>query len=323
MMSSRDWIRQFSEAVQAHTLSRRTLSRFLTLIENEDPEAQSVVDRLSSGRLQAYRIGLTGPPGSGKSTLVNALVKSMDPTRTVAIIAVDPTSPFSGGAILGDRIRMGESESRENVFVRSVASRGATGGLVRTAQKIADTLDVAGFQTVIFETMGVGQAEIDISRHADTVVVALVPESGDGVQAMKAGLMEIADIFLLNKSDRAQADQVRQDLITAIQLRNEAEWIPPVIKTIATQDAGIVDVIAAIGEHRRFQMQSGRLERRRKSRIEFQLRQEIQHLWASKLSRDSCRKALDREVHAVYQGEATLQNAAERLLHIVMEEKGG
>lgn len=321
-MSSTDCVKQFSDDVQRRALSRRTLSRFLTLIENENPEAQRALDRLSSGRLQAYRIGLTGPPGAGKSTLVNAWVRSMDPRETVAVIAVDPTSPFSGGAILGDRVRMVELGSLENVFVRSLASRGAMGGLARTAQKIADALDVAGFQTILFETMGVGQAEIDISRHADTVVVTLVPESGDGVQAMKAGMMEIADIFLLNKSDRAQADQIRQDLLTAIQLRHNDEWTPPVIKTIATQDAGVDEIIAAVDNHRRFQNQSGRLEQRRKDRIKFQLRQEIQHVWTAMLGREDCQAAFEREVAAIHGGEATLQNAAERLLKVMIEGNG-
>jgi LAO/AO transport system kinase len=215
---------------------------------------------------------------------------------------------------------MVELGSLENVFVRSLASRGAMGGLARTAQNMADALDVAGFQTILFETMGVGQAEIDISRHADTVVVTLVPESGDGVQAMKAGMMEIADIFLLNKSDRAQADQIRQDLLTAIQLRHNDEWIPPVIKTIATQDAGIDEIIAAVDHHRRFQNQTGRLEQRRKDRVEFQLRQEIQHVWTARLGREECQAAFQREVAAIYGGEATLRNAAERILEILYEK---
>jgi len=316
-MLPKDWIKRFSEECRSGHPGRLTLSKFLTLIENENPIAHTALDETSQGVRRAYRLGVTGPPGAGKSTLVNALVKKMASQQSVAIIAVDPTSPFSGGAILGDRVRMNDIGMMEGVFVRSIASRGAIGGLARTTQRVADVLDVAGYDIVLIETMGVGQSEVDISRHADTVIVTIVPESGDGVQAMKAGLMEIADVFVLNKSDRAQADQIRQDILTAIQLRSDGDWLPPVVKTVAIREEGIEDLMTEIDKHRNYLAASGLQEQRRKKRIEFQLWQEIQYRLVSTIRGSDNEEVLAREVAAVHDGRSSLHDSADRLLGVL------
>jgi len=231
----------------------RAVARAITLIENESPEAVDLIRRLYPNTGRAYVVGVTGPPGAGKSTLVDRLIGEFRAAgRAVGVLAVDPTSPFSGGAILGDRVRMQTHAEDAGVFIRSMATRGHLGGLARTTADAAMVLDAAGYDIVIIETVGVGQDEIDIVRTADVALVVLVPGAGDDVQALKAGIMEIADIFVVNKADRDGADRAAAtiDAMLALDDRPAGAWKPPVIRTEATSGRGVPDVIAALAQFR-------------------------------------------------------------------------
>jgi len=249
--------------------SRRALAKLISAVENDGVQAREILDALYIKVGHAYRLGVTGPPGAGKSTLVDQLAQMIRATgKTAGIIAVDPTSPFTGGALLGDRVRMHDLTTDPGVFIRSMATRGSLGGLSQKAQEAADVLDVFGKDFIIFETVGVGQSELDIVEAADTVVVILVPESGDSVQAMKAGLMEIADIFVLNKADRDGAQRAVRELEAILHLRPAAPWNPPVVSTVASSGKGVEEAWAKIQAHRDFLMLDGRLAAKRKQRLE-------------------------------------------------------
>jgi LAO/AO transport system kinase len=253
----------------------RAASRLMRNLEDAQPGARGELEALFEHTGGAQIVGFTGHPGSGKSTLVNAFIqlcRSRD--LTVGCIAVDPTSPFSGGAILGDRVRMKEHALDEGVFIRSVATRGNLGGISRTTPALVMVMDAMGFDIVIIETVGVGQDEIDIVRLADTNVVVMVPGLGDDIQATKAGLLEIADVFAVNKSDLEGARRVKQELRTMLRLgedtRREADesWTPPIVPTIATERSGIDKLMEAIGEHRDWQAGQETEDERERRRLE-------------------------------------------------------
>lgn len=280
---------------------RRAIARQISGIENERPEARQVLAELYPHTGRAYLVGLTGAPGTGKSTLVNELAKAYRrENKTVAIISVDPTSPFSGGAILGDRIRMADLAGDPGVFVRSMATRGSLGGLARATADAAKVFDAAGFEIILIETVGVGQAEVEIAGLAHSVVVVEAPGLGDEVQAIKAGILEIADVFVVNKADREGASRTVAALTMMLDLTNHslpktvlhhgqlmevaatvgstsgaepAAWRPPICKTVATQGEGIAEVIAALAEHRTYQLNQGMLVQRERERLIFEIQQ--------------------------------------------------
>jgi LAO/AO transport system kinase len=258
--------------------SRVSMSRVLSRVENDREHSAEILRQIAEHVGSALRIGFTGPPGAGKSSLVTGYIKHLRAAdERVGVIAVDPTSPFSGGALLGDRIRMNSVAMDPGVFVRSLATRGDLGGLAEAAGDMADVMDACGYANVLFETVGVGQSELEIAQYADTTVVVLVPESGDAIQGMKAGLMEIADIFVINKADREGAERFAGDLRSAMQLKHWEGWTPPTVMTVAVQDKGIAEFHEHVRRHIEYLKSSGQFERRRQDRIRRRIKRLVEH----------------------------------------------
>ncbi len=237
---------------------RRALARLMTLVENGHPQTSLILSRIHPRCGNAYVVGFTGPPGAGKSTLVDRVTGLLrQDGKSVGIVAIDPSSPFSGGAVLGDRIRMQSHYLDDSVFIRSMSTRGSHGGLSRTTRQIIQLLDAFGKEFILVETVGVGQTELDVMRVADTTVVVLVPEAGDTIQTMKAGLLEIADIFVVNKADREGAGRLKSELEAMLQIRPEGEWTVPVLLTQAANGSGVEELLQFIYKHRIFREHSG------------------------------------------------------------------
>ena len=282
--------------------NKRSIARGISLVENEVPEASKLLKSLYKDTGNAYVIGVTGPPGAGKSTITNNLTKLLREKKyKVGIIAVDPTSPFTGGALLGDRIRMQEIGTEDDVFIRSMATRGSLGGLAKKAKEACEVLDAAGKDYVIIDTVGVGQSELDIAQTADTTIVTLVPESGDAVQTMKAGLMEIGDIFVINKSDREGADALAVALRTMLHLKMKEtdNWETKVVKTIGTQNKGIDDLLNEIIRHKTYLESNGLLLAKRKENLMKQINELVNNKLEVKFWTEERKKVLDKNIDGI------------------------
>ncbi|MEK9673139.1 MAG: methylmalonyl Co-A mutase-associated GTPase MeaB [Rhodospirillaceae bacterium] len=304
----------------AQSGDRRAAAKLISLAETSvnkgDVDRNELLDRVYQAAGRAHVLGVTGPPGAGKSSLVNAVAKELRGRgHRVGVVAIDPSSPFSGGAILGDRVRMGDLSADDGVFIRSLATQGAMGGLARTALDTVDVLDAVGYDTVVIETVGVGQDEVDVAAAAHTVIVASPPGLGDGIQAMKAGMLEIADIHVVTKADKPDAKTTAADLKNAAGLKGggaSAAWTTPVILTSANDGTGIADLCDAVAGHYRHLETAGELEARRKrsararllAAAEDRLRRAIRDLSA----------AVDDAVDRVAARELTPRNAAEGLI---------
>ena len=314
MSVDRDEVRDVVAAVRLG--NPRALGRLISWIENASPALPMIMKELAPDTGRAHIIGLTGAPGVGKSTTVTSLIRALRARgERVGVLAVDPSSPFSGGALLGDRVRMQEHALDRDVYIRSMATRGHLGGLAVATPQALRAFDAAGFDTVIVETVGVGQSELEVAEMADTILVLLAPGMGDGIQAAKAGILEIGDIFVVNKSDRDGAQALVRELRTMIALANRStqEWKPPIVMTVAYENRGIADLLEAIDRFRASQVETGRAATRRIARA----RREVESIALAKVHAEfrlNGEAGLEDLAKAVSRGELDSYTAADRVV---------
>ena len=327
---------------------KAALARAVSIVENHRPGEEQLLAACHPALGRARRTGITGPPGAGKSTLTTLLAEQyLEAGLKVGIVAVDPTSPFTGGALLGDRVRMERVALHPNVFIRSMATRGSLGGLAAMTREVCDVLDAFGLDRILVETVGVGQSELDIARLADTSVVVLVPESGDSIQTLKAGVMEIADLFVVNKADRPGADRLRNDIELMLGLRSGAtlkdvpahhgvdlkrvnpmraareaaarddddSWTPPVLRSIAMTGEGVTELVGALDRHFGYLERSGTLQRRRRARLRERVADVVERRVRERLWSDpATTEWVDAQLPALERGETTPMAVADALL---------